>query len=118
MPKNTILYVEDDKDTLEILSILLGGYFDEVYIAKNGVEGIEQYKKYAPSVVLSDVSMPEMDGVSMAKQIKKINKNQKIVLISASDEDELKEQIEEIEIDYFVNKPIDFDCLLEILKRV
>ena len=118
MSKNTILYVEDDKETLEILSVLLKEYFEKVYIAKNGAEGIDEYKKHMPNVVLSDVNMPKMDGFTMAKKIKKINKNQKIILISAYSGEDLNEKIKEAHIDYFLNKPVDFEYLLEILKNI
>jgi len=110
--------VEDNNDTREVLSILLSGYFDEVYTAQNGLEGIDKYKKHLPNIVLSDINMPEMDGITMAKNIKKINENQKIVLITAYDGKESKEEALEAGVNYFINKPVDFEYLIEILKKI
>ncbi|MCK4442023.1 MAG: response regulator, partial [Sulfurovaceae bacterium] len=54
----TILYVEDDIDTQELMSNILKMTFKEVFVASNGKEGLELYKEKKPDIVLSDISMP------------------------------------------------------------
>jgi CheY-like chemotaxis protein len=79
----TILYVEDDKDTQEVISAILGTIFKEVFTASNGREGIEVYKNSNPDIILTDIGMPIMDGINMSVEIKKINKNQHIIALTA-----------------------------------
>jgi CheY-like chemotaxis protein len=114
--KDSILYVDDDIELINILSLLLKSHFKNVYTAKDGEEGLEEYKKHLPDIVLSDYSMPNMNGIEMAKNIKKINKNQKIVLISAYNSAKIRSEAEEAGIDSFLNKPIDFGDLLKVLE--
>ena len=116
--KDSILYVEDDIELVNILSLLLKSHFKHVYTAKDGEEGLKEYKKHLPDIVLSDFSMPNMNGIEMAKKIKDINKNQKIVLISAYNSAEIRSQAEEVGIDSFLNKPLDFGDLLRVLEEL
>ena len=65
-----ILVVEDEPDSLEVISILLEMYGAEVYGAVNGREGIEQARKHQPAFIISDLSMPEMSGWEMVHNMK------------------------------------------------
>jgi diguanylate cyclase (GGDEF)-like protein len=113
-----ILYVEDDTHTQEWMKMLLEDEIKELYQAYNGKEGLEFYKKYAPDIILSDINMPEMDGMSMAQKIKKIDRHQPIILLSAfSDKDTLLRAID-IGVDGFSPKPIDLEHLRNKLEDI
>jgi diguanylate cyclase (GGDEF)-like protein len=114
----TVLYVEDDTHTQEWMQLLLEDEVKELYQAYNGVEGLELYKKYAPDIILTDINMPQMDGMSMAKEIKKLNKSQPIIILSAfSDKDTLLRAID-IGVDGFSPKPIDLEHLRNKLQEI
>lgn len=70
-----LLLVEDDENLAYIekssLTDIIGGY--EVMTAGNGLEGLEIYKSFKPDVIVSDIIMPEMDGLEMVKQIREID---------------------------------------------
>lgn len=70
-----LLLVEDDENLAYIekssLTDIIGGY--EVITASNGLEGLEIYKSFKPDVIVSDIIMPEMDGLEMVKQIREID---------------------------------------------
>lgn len=103
----TILYVEDDIDTQELIVDILQCHFKEVFVASDGKEGLEVYKEENPDLVLSDISMPIMDGLKMSEAIKKSNPEQLIALFTAFNEPEYLEKAAKLEIDTYIMKPLD-----------
>ncbi|WP_428025840.1 response regulator transcription factor [Arcobacter sp.] len=118
-----VLLVEDEEDAREILSFYLDTVFDEVKIACDGKEGLELYEKaYKDNeifdLVLTDIKMPNMDGLSMIESITNINENQKFIIVSAyKDEEYLFKSINLNVISYFV-KPLEVKNMMEMLKKV
>jgi len=118
-----VLLVEDEEDAREILSFYLDTIFDEVEVAKDGQEGFEKYKKSyeenkAFDLVLTDIKMPNKDGLSMIEDITTLNENQKFIIVSAfKDEEYLFKSIGLNVISYFV-KPLEVKNIMEILKKV
>jgi len=118
-----VLLVEDEEDAREILSFYLDTIFDEVEIACDGQEGVSLYekafnKKKAFDLVLTDIKMPNKDGLSMIEDITKINDEQKFIIVSAyKDEEYLFKSINLNVISYFV-KPLEVKNIMEILKKV
>ena len=70
-----LLIVEDEITLNEELSNILSNFFKEVKSAHNGLEALEEYKVYKPDIILTDISMPKMDGIKMSEEIKNINRN-------------------------------------------
>ena len=103
----TILYVEDDIDTQELIRDILECYFKKVFVASDGKEGLKKYKEETPDIVLSDISMPIMDGLEMSQEIKNINSNQLIALFTAFNEPEYLKKAGELGIDTYIMKPLD-----------
>lgn len=118
-----VLLVEDEEDAREILSFYLDTIFDEVEVAKDGQEGFDKYKKsYEENktfdLVLTDIKMPNKDGLSMIEDITVLNDNQKFIIVSAhKDEEYLFRSIGLNVISYFV-KPLEVKNIMEILKKV
>ena len=118
-----VLLVEDEEDAREILSFYLDTVFDEVKIACDGKEGLELYEKaYKDNeifdLVLTDIKMPNLDGLSMIESITNINENQKFIIVSAyKDEEYLFKSINLNVISYFV-KPLEVKNMMEMLKKV
>ena len=103
----TILYVEDDMDTQELIENILQDYFKEVFVASDGKEGLELYQIQTPDIVLSDIHMPKMDGLSMSDAIKKINPNQLIALFTAFNDPAYMDRAAKLGIDTYIMKPLD-----------
>jgi len=103
----TILYVEDDIDTQRLIKRILDSSAKEVYIASDGVEGLEMYKEKQPDIVLTDICMPNMNGLDMSKEIKEINPKQPIAIFTAFDNPEYLKQASELEIGTYILKPFD-----------
>lgn len=76
----SLLYVEDDESIRDILSMILQRFVGKLYIAFDGEDGLEKFKRYHPDIVISDIRMPKLNGIGMAKQMKEINPDRKSVV--------------------------------------
>ena len=76
-------------------------------MASDGKEGLELYQDKQPDIVISDITMPNMCGLEMSQEIKKINPNQIISLFTARDDSSYKDRASQIGIDTFLQKPLD-----------
>jgi CheY-like chemotaxis protein len=103
----TIMYVEDNLATQKLIKKILHRHCKEVYVANDGVEGLALYKKLHPDIVLSDIVMPNMNGIEMSEKIKELNPKQIISLFTAYNEPEFKEKALELQIDAYIMKPLD-----------
>jgi len=113
----TILYVEDDEFTREEITEFLEFEVKKIISAENGQEGLEKFKQNKIDIVITDINMPIMNGLEMAKEIKKISPNTPIIVTSAySDSDYVIKAIE-IGISRYVLKPIDVDELLTMIAK-
>ncbi|KJV07063.1 hypothetical protein VZ94_07340 [Methylocucumis oryzae] len=110
-----VLYVEDDLETREELQSVLENFVAELYIAKNGREGLNLYREHRPDIVVTDIQMPEMNGLSMAADIKAINADQPIVILSAYNDVEYLFRSLELGIQHYITKPISIERLLNKL---
>ncbi len=114
MEKNntiSILYVEDQDDVRLFLSKILSRHYSNVYLAENGKQGLELYKEHKPDIIISDIKMPVMDGLSMSTRIKEINPRARIILTTAHSDMEYFIQSIEIGINQYILKPIDREKL-------
>ncbi len=116
----TILVIEDEKILRKMLKEMLNKIGYEVFLAKDGVEGVELYKKNKRKidVIILDMKMPRMNGEEALLEIKKINKNAKVILSSGYSENEEMQSIKQIGIDNFLSKPYKINELSEILHKV
>lgn len=110
-----ILIVEDEIKIRESLIEVLSARFSKVIGAQNGDEGLKKFKKFKPDLVITDIAMPIMDGLDMAKEIKDISKDTPIVVLSAFSEKERLLRSIDIGIDKYLIKPIDIDELFKVL---
>lgn len=115
----TVLYVEDNLVMQKFMETALRNEVKELYIANNGEEGIELYANLNPDIIISDISMPKMDGLQMCEQIKSIAKNQAIVLVTGFDSLEILKQAIDLNINKFISKPIiDLKQFFEVLENI
>lgn len=106
-----ILCVEDDESIREELVSFLELTVKEVISAKDGEEALKVFKLEKPDMVLSDINMPNMDGVTLSESIKKINNNTPIILMTGSNEPEYILKSIDIGVDKYLVKPIDLEKL-------
>ena len=110
-----VLVVEDEVEIRKSLIEGLQSRFNTVISAQNGDEGLKKFKKFKPDLIITDISMPVMDGLDMAKEIKKIANDALIIVLSSHFERERLIRSIDIGIDKYLIKPIDIDEMLRIL---
>lgn len=117
--KDLLLMIVEDEDNLrKMLTNALNPYFKELINAKNGDEGLKKFKKFKPDIVITDILMPIVDGLDMAKSIKEISKSTPIIVLSAFSEKEKLLKAIDIGIDKYLVKPVDIDELLSIINAI
>ncbi|PHR58906.1 MAG: response regulator [Arcobacter sp.] len=113
-----VLYVEDDKDLREETTILFKMLFKDIDTAEDGEIGLDQYNQKSYDLVISDVNMPNMNGIDMCKKIREVNPEQKISIVSAHDESSILMDLIKAGADGFILKPMHMDDLIIALYPV
>lgn len=110
-----VLYVEDDVGLREETHKMLSRIFQDVIVANDGQAGLDSFATHEIDLVITDIEMPVMTGLQMSRQIKEINQNCPIIVISAyTDVDYFLEAIE-FDVDYYVLKPVNTQKFLQTL---
>ena len=116
--KKTILIVEDDKDLRGIYKEILELYDYNVHIAVNGLEGVEKFKQKKPSLVIMDASMSILDGYKAFKQIKEIDNNANVIIVTGfSDNEPKSKEAIKLGLIKIISKPLGVDELLILVKK-
>lgn len=112
----SVLIVEDDAALREELDGFISCFFYKTVTAENGLKALELYKKDRFDIVITDLRMPDMNGMELAKEIKTLNKNQ-IVMVLSGYIDEFVIELIDIGIDTLLLKPYKFEVLLQKLLK-
>lgn len=115
LKNSTILYIEDDEITRENISAFLKRKCKELLVACDGKEGLELFGKYNPNIVITDIEMPNLDGLSMAKKIRKQSPSTQIVITTAYTSQEYLLEAVNLHLIKYVIKPISLPKLNEAL---
>ena len=120
-PPLSILIVEDEEIALKLLVAILAKKFPEaaLYPALNGKTGLDLFREHTPDIVITDINMPEMSGVQMAREIRMIKLTTKIIVLSAGAREDDPERGAEAGpgIDHYVFKPINFAALCAAIEE-
>ncbi|PMP72199.1 MAG: hypothetical protein C0187_02180 [Calditerrivibrio nitroreducens] len=110
-----ILIVDDDKVSTLVLKKYLDGVFNSIHVAENGKLGLLAFLQNKFDIIVTDVYMPEMDGIEMIKKIRQVDLEVPIVVITSSDDiNDLKELLN-LGIGRFIQKPITKSMLINAL---
>ena len=113
-----ILYVEDEEGVRVPFSMMLKRFVKNLYVAENGEEGLEFFKKYPIDIIISDIKMPKMNGLEMAEKIREISHEIPIIFTTAfGDTAYLKEALE-IGVDGYIIKPVNRNKLFNKLNII
>jgi DNA-binding response OmpR family regulator len=113
----TTLYVEDDKDISEEIIDILQLKVKKVFSASNGEEAIEIYKKENIDIIITDIQMPIMDGLTMLQSIREVDEEIPVIITSAFTETSFLKKAIDLHVDKYIVKPIDIEQLLSVLDR-
>lgn len=112
--------IVDDTEFMRITlkSILEKNGFEVVGEAENGIEGIEKYRELNPDIVTMDITMPIMDGINSLREIKDIDPNANIIMVSSVGQEAVIREAVTAGANSFVLKPFNEQKVIQILTKV
>lgn len=116
----TLLYVEDDEDTLKASATILEDYVGKLILARNGKEALELLAQNHVDFILTDILMPKMTGIEMIRRIREGKNNPQIPIVITTAHTETQYLLDAIylRVDGYILKPIVIKNLLETLVKV
>lgn len=113
-----VLYVEDDLEIQNNTKMIFEDLFKEVTTADNGQEALTLYEENSYDIVITDINMPNMNGIELIQAIKQISPDQVVIIISAHNETEYFINGIQSGIQGYILKPVDYEQLFESLNQV
>jgi DNA-binding NtrC family response regulator len=118
MPKGRILIVDDEAIVADTLSEMLEGWGYETAVARDGREGLAAVEEFYPTVVVSDVYMPNLDGFGLLRGVKELHPETAVILLTGQGTVEMAlRAIQEEGAFHYFEKPIDFSKLRLVVER-
>src|SRR5437764_826554 len=118
MPKGRILIVDDEPVIAESLSEMLEGWGYETAVASDGLAGLAAVEEFRPSVVVSDVYMPNLDGFALLREVRELHPDTAVILLTGQGTVEMAlRAIQEEGAFHYFEKPIDFPKLRLVVER-
>ena len=111
----SVLYVEDDNDVREQLVRYLRHRVGTLLLAGNGAAGLQAFREHRPQIVVTDIQMPVMDGLNMAREIRQLDPSVPIIVTTAFEQTDYLLRSIEIGVDKYVTKPINVERLSRAL---
>lgn len=113
-----ILVVEDDNQIQELIVEFLSSQHYIVDTANDGVEGYEKFKAGEYDLVILDVMMPRLDGHSLCKMIKSIDKEVSVIFLTALGDEESEIKGFDLKADDYISKPFSFKILIKRVEAI
>ncbi len=112
-----ILVIDDEKPTLSMFSLYLEAYGYQPLTADTGERGLEIFREHRPSIVLTDIKMPGMDGLTVLKEIKEESPDTEVIVITGHGDIDLALKALNLNATDFIDKPIRQEALESALRR-
>jgi len=117
MSQTKLLLVDDEEGIRKVLNISLQDIGYRVFLAKDGSEALELFRKEEPAIVLTDIKMPGMDGVELLRRVKRERPDTEVIMLTGHGDMELVVKSLKYEATYFITRPVDDDILEAALER-
>jgi DNA-binding response OmpR family regulator len=116
MSEHCILVIEDQEDLAELYQATLGKAGYKVRNAFTGEEGIAEFQASGADVVLLDMTLPEMHGTEVLREIRNLNASVPVIVITAEENEQLREQCERLGVQDYLAKPVNYDAMLTAIQ--
>jgi len=111
-----ILYVEDENATRKNYVMYLNMFFDEVYEACDGEEGYAIYKEKRPDILIIDINIPKLDGISLLKKIRENDFTSKAIMLTAHTDKQFLLDAAALKLTKYLVKPVSRKDFVDTLK--
>ena len=113
-----ILVIDDEQGIRHLLDTLLRRKGYDVILADGGRKGLELFRRERPEVVVLDLKMPEIDGVTVLHQVRSFNPGQPVIVLTGAGTPEMELQVRALGVSEFVEKEFSLHRLGDALKRL
>lgn len=114
----SVLLVDDEIMILKLMQRMMERICDNVVIANDGLEAWNIYQNHSFSIIVTDLNMPNMNGVELIKKIKAINPNQLIIVITAFSQEIEIEEAKKYGANVILEKPFSLESFLDAIKNM
>jgi len=114
----TILVIDDEPGIRDLLDTLLSRKGYDVVLADSGQNGLEVFRRARPDVIVLDLKMPGMNGVTVLQQIRSLNPTQPVIVLTGAATPESEQQVRALGVTEYVEKEFSLHLLGDALKRV
>jgi CheY-like chemotaxis protein len=113
-----VLVIDDDRMNCDLLQAVLTRHGYDVHSATSGIEGLNLFRQHAPRVTILDLRMPEMDGLTVLKEIRAIDPHAPVIILGGGATETQENQARALRVTDFVRKGLSLDVLVEGVNRV
>ena len=114
----TILYVEDEESIIDKYAYFLEDCSKSLYVARDGIEALALYHEHKPHLIVMDLLIPKLNGIGLAKEIRKIDEDVFIIALTAHSDREILLEIVELNFSSYLIKPVGRSDLMKALLKV
>lgn len=111
-----VLIIDDEPNVRTLLAMRLRHQGYAVLFADNGWKGLQLYRQEQPDVIVLDLKMPELDGVTVLKQIRSVDLKQPVIILTGDSTPETERQVRALGVSEFIVKGSSMDLLVDTLK--
>jgi DNA-binding NtrC family response regulator len=113
-----ILVIDDEQGIRNLLDTLLRRKGYDVVLAESGRQGLELFRRERPDVIVLDLKMPEMDGLTVLRQIKNLDPGKPVIILTGAGTAEAEKQVRALGVTEYVEKEFSLHLLGDSLKRL
>jgi DNA-binding response OmpR family regulator len=115
--REKVLIVDDEKEIVSFLERFLGRFNVSVITATSGKEALDLYREHSPGCVLLDIQMPDIDGMTILQQLRTLNPELKIIMITGKEDKSFQEKAKRYGAIDYITKPLDLVGLSRKIKE-
>jgi len=113
-----ILVIDDEQGIRNLLDTLLRRKGYDVVLAESGRQGLELFRRERPDVIVLDLKMPEMDGLTVLQQIQNLDPGKPVIILTGAGTAEAEQQVRALGVTEYVEKEFSLHLLGDSLKRI
>lgn len=113
-----ILVIDDEQSIRDLLNTLLRRKGYDVVLAESGRKGLELFRRERPDVIVLDLKMPGMDGLTVLQQVRSLDLRQPVIVLTGAGTAEAEQQVRALEVTEYVEKEFSLHHLGDSLKRL
>ena len=112
-----VLVIDDEPNVRTLLDMLLRPKGYDVMLADNGWTGLQLYRQEHPDVILLDLKMPKLDGLTVLKKIRSVDLKQPVIVLTGDTSPETERQVRALGVSEFIVKGFSLHAVEDTLKR-